>query len=1051
MGDTEESINNLTSALSKYTKQLEKSNAILAKNNVELNSTKKTQEKISKETVNNYKVMKESSSLLEKSAGFVKDIFSSTVKLSSTMASIGTAGFLANVVKDTINLNNEMTALSMRMGKGKAGIKELTNTVSGLQASIGTSYETAVSLVSELAKIKYDGNIKEAAAGIDLFSRATGVSNGEVLQLTTNLSKGSGLSGKSINALYAGMVKVQQEVGISDQGMTALVNSISEASYNMTAFGKSSDEVKRMSTDMVALVGSLEKVGISAQKSTQFLNDLTDPDRIQDNILLYSQLGVSIEDAMSGSIDMDTMDSSLKELSQKIVDMGPIAGSQFAKSMGMSFKDASKMVNVQEGAASQLSDQAETSEEKALETLKALEKTTEGLGKQATTFFNKLEGKLRSLGPVLFITVAAILPKLLKHIGDSLHNLFTKSSKEVDASVKDSAEKNASVVTDAVGSSVSAGIKKANDSFKALATSAGEALKGNFKSFFGDTESKMEKLRKKAQKESFADAFLTASKQNLIDSIKSDIADSNKKIEDYSKRMTDIGLDVSAAFEKGDDGILRINKSALNEFETSKDLTKEKRKYLEYISKQYSIEQAGLDTSSQKLKVQMGARYAYAKQINELTESISNKEKDQAEAAQAVNKSKSKLADLSSKIAIKKEAMSHVDDETKKVMQQQLNLLQGEFAETVQIKKINDDKQKGLSKEVETEKDKLKTIENQVKEKEKLKNPLSKIASGTWDKVKTTARESTIGQAVAASKKKSKENGGGKVRQNARAAGKVAAMGAGKALGGVGKMLGGISKSIGPMAIVMALIGKIMDKIKEPLEELIDEVMGFLEPVLKPIITILGKLMRTLVKTLMPPILNILSGILSVAHVILKPLIAILKAMENIPVVGKAFKGVGDTLEQLTGKEVTGGLKDAAKAISNMPDDFAKKQDEQNDKSQAAVIKAEGGSLVAVSSTTGQPAEQPKATQEVSSTTQQVSEKKDEPDAAVQMAEEKEKKAQKLNRETIEEKVIGIYDKINSIADFLINIGKDNALAYTSSTAKSINLEAPENSTGTGK
>lgn len=1046
MGDTEESINNLTSALSKYTKQLEKSNAILAKNNVELNSTKKTQEKISKETVNNYKVMKESSSLLEKSAGFVKDIFESTVKLSSTMASIGTAGFLANVVKDTINLNNEMTALSMRMGKGKAGIKELTNTVSGLQASIGTSYETAVSLVSELAKIKYDGSIKEAAAGIDLFSRATGVSNGEVLQLTTNLSKGSGLSGKSINALYAGMVKVQQEVGISDQGMTALVNSISEASYNMTAFGKSSDEVKRMSTDMVALVGSLEKVGISAQKSTQFLNDLTDPDRIQDNILLYSQLGVSIEDAMSGSIDMDTMDSSLKELSRKIVDMGPIAGSQFAKSMGMSFKDASKMVNVQEGAASQLSDQAETSEEKALETLKALEKTTEGLGKQATTFFNKLEGKLRSLGPILFIAVAAILPKLLKHIGNSLHNLFTKSSKEVDASVKDSAEKNASVVTDAVGSSVSAGIKKANDSFKALAGSAGDALKGTFKSFFGDTESKMEKLRKKAKKESFADAFLTASKQNLIDSIKSDIADSNKKIEDYSKRMTDIGLDVSAAFEKGNDGILRINKSALNEFETSKDLTKEKRKYLEYISKQYSVEQAGLDTSSQKLKVQMGARYAYAKQINDLTESISNKEKDQAEAAQAVNKSKSKLADLSSKIAIKKEAMNHVDDETKKVMQQQLNLLQGELAETVQIKKINDSKQKGLSVELETEKNKLKTIEKQVKEKEKLKNPLSKIASGTWDKIKTTARESTIGQAVAASKKKSKENGGGKVRQNARAAGKVAAMG----LGGIGKMLGGISKSIGPMAIVMALIGKIMDKIKEPLEELIDEVMGFLEPVLKPIITVLGKLMRTLVKTLMPPILNILSGILSVAHVILKPLISILKAMENIPVVGKAFKGVGDTLEQLTGSEVTGGLKDAAKAISNMPDDFAKKQDEQNDKSQAAVIKAEGGSLVAVSSTTGQPAEQPKATQEVSSTTQQVSEKKEEPDAAAQMAEEKEKKAQKLNRETIEEKVIGIYDAINSISNFLINTGKNNALSYTSSTAKTIDLSAPENSSGTG-
>ena len=60
-------------------------------------------------------------------------------------------------------------------------------------------------------------------------------------------------------------------------------------------------------TDKTKLVSSLEKVGISAQQATQWIERLTDPDNIEKNIGLYAQLGISISDALSGNIDGDTI------------------------------------------------------------------------------------------------------------------------------------------------------------------------------------------------------------------------------------------------------------------------------------------------------------------------------------------------------------------------------------------------------------------------------------------------------------------------------------------------------------------------------------------------------------------------------------------------------------------------------------------------------------------------------------------------------------------------------------------------------------------------
>ena len=88
--------------------------------------------------------------------------------------------------------------------------------------------------------------------------------------------------------------------------------------------------------------------------------------------------------------------------------------------------------------------------------------------------------------------------------------------------------------------------------------------------------------------------------------------------------------------------------------------------------------------------------------------------------------------------------------------------------------------------------------------------------------------------------------------------------------------------------------------------------------------------------------------------VLLTPLKLILKALSHLPGIGKAFEGVNDVIEAITGKEVADGLIKAAESIENSGDnlaDAAEKQEEAADGQQeAAKISAAGGNLTLVES-----------------------------------------------------------------------------------------------------
>lgn len=1029
---TQEDVSNLTSSLKEMTKVLENNNKLLLKSGDIYNNTRDTQKEINKNLEKQGKIQKDvtaeykkQNALIENTKELAGEILSNFTKLSLVFTSGGIIGAVAKIVKDSINLDNVTTKLAARMGK-MVQKAELKGAVNSLQAEVGATYESAVEMVSMLASRRYVDNITEAAKGANLFNRATGVAEGQVANFVTELNKGAHLTTSSINAMLTGMIKVQQSIGLSEEGMYTATIAIQKAAVNMSAFGKSSDDIQKMANQTTALIGAMEKVGVAAGDAAQLIDKLTDPDRIEDNILLYSQLGISMEDAMSGNFDLKNMDGQLKEMAQKIVDMGPIAGSQFAKSMGMSYKQATQMAKMEGNEVDQVSEAAQTAEEGALDTMKQLEEQTEGFGEAMQTAFNEVEGRIRQLPKIALVAGGLLIATLL-----------TKAKKKIMKFSQDvSSPKQMSVMTEGIGSSIALGFNKglhiAEQSLLQTGKTAKRAVGQWFDStavgaFFNGTERRIDTLIAKAKKQTFADVYLESAKKNKVDMLRE-----HESLLEEQKQA-----ELNKLQELLDEKQKEIFKA--NEGDIEKALA----------AVQTDVANEGNGSSSKQEKAKLKAVQEIVKayeRMNSQQESFKNRAKELLEDDHNLLENKEALANAQEKFSQAQEDSAKAAAEAKAAEDEVNNLIKirdkltGEGAEEARKeynKRISEQQAiLELAKKTATEKENelkeadgiVKKAKEQVEESEKqIKNQsmLVKLAKGFATNMKAAVRErfdsSTFGQAYNAARQGGGEGGTSWIKGVGAGVGAVAKEGTGKALSGIAKGVSGIMKSVGPMALVMAVIGKIMSELQEPMEKVIDGLMTFFKPVMDILTGVLGEALTKIVKGLFPPLLKISAHILQFMGVLLTPLKLILKALSHLPGIGKAFEGVNDVIEAITGKEVADGLIKAAENIENSGDNLAeaaeKQEEAANGQQEAAKISAAGGNLTLVESA------KTNANPQASSTTQTTTESS--ADAQLKDIENKKKqKKEDSHRSFVEEQLDKICKAIENLSNVIASQDK---------------------------
>ena len=382
----------------------------------------KEQEKEGKQTKANTSAIKNATDALKDfnnnigdTTDALKVLYLKDMVLAGGILGLGKA--LIDTAVKILTFNSELHRTVINAGKGAAGVEAYSKTVVNLGKSMGATQEDAQKVVKTLAELQYLGSAKEIESAAEAsygLARAFGISHEEVTQNTVELQKWGQVSAKTTTAMYADLMKVAQANGLTKNGVSAIMKTTTEWSGMLKAFGKTAPmDVQRYNMSLAKTVSALEKVGISAQTSTKLLEDLTDPTQIEANIPAYAALGISITDAISGNIDPEKMGAGLKEFGEKLKQMGPIAGAQYAKAMGVSYKDAIKAASADMAEASQVD---MTPEEKSAEAMKQLTEATKSTTEKIQDVFTKIGAKLRSFGPLVMIVGGTLINFLMKRI-----------------------------------------------------------------------------------------------------------------------------------------------------------------------------------------------------------------------------------------------------------------------------------------------------------------------------------------------------------------------------------------------------------------------------------------------------------------------------------------------------------------------------------------------------------------------------------------------------------------------------------------------------------
>jgi len=353
--------NSLQKTLKQTETTMKSFNSLLEKSSKNFTSMDKTADKM----VDHYDDIEKSQTTITKSTtnwlGGLKKVGSTIARIIPGAATLFSAATIFDAAKATLDLDTNMKHLSYRMGDAGKNLGALKGAVMDTVHATGIAVDQASQLVTQLRELRVPTkDLSQMTKNVARFSDITGVTATNAAELAGNLMRVGRLGSDATANVLAGMVNVQRVVGMTESEMQDLSEGIIYSTKMLNQMGKTAGQIEHFNKGVVKLAGAFTQVGLSAQDANKFVEELLDPERVQDNAFLYAKLGVSLEDAFSGNVDPGLLASKFKDLGNELRNMSGPAAAAMAKELGMplhqlrqmSEMDLSKLEKTFQGGAS---------------------------------------------------------------------------------------------------------------------------------------------------------------------------------------------------------------------------------------------------------------------------------------------------------------------------------------------------------------------------------------------------------------------------------------------------------------------------------------------------------------------------------------------------------------------------------------------------------------------------------------------------------------------------------------------------------------------------
>lgn len=353
---------------------------------------------------------------------------------SSTLGMLGLGGGMISLVHSAFQIIQTMGHLADSMRELSTDTGNTSKAVGTLYTAWGTSLGNMQQLQSAMHALNNVGiplgkQFTELTSLMGDLDQMTGISADTWGHFTGSLAFNFKATTQDIKDVTSAVISS----GVKGQQMQVVMESISKAVEHVGYSAKDSKEmVKSLAQSISSSVGVFQKLGISAQSATQFLDKMIDPNEFQNNAQLFARLGISADDFFksmeSGKGSMDLMDKlmgNLPELASKLASIqNPFQRFNIAKQMGLPMEMVSKLAGKTKG---EIQDMMKVQMEKAKGD-EALKKKKEEAKANQERFNEMLEQlKMQALAPIVAL-VSKHLPtfiKILTSLANLANSIFT--------------------------------------------------------------------------------------------------------------------------------------------------------------------------------------------------------------------------------------------------------------------------------------------------------------------------------------------------------------------------------------------------------------------------------------------------------------------------------------------------------------------------------------------------------------------------------------------------------------------------------------------------
>lgn len=351
---------------------------------------------------------------------------------------LGLEKIIPGVLDLFVDQSKEIRNLNKELGQGSKSISAFKAGIAAMSGQIGVGTRETIELLNTTKK--YHQGLNETTAATLKFVKASGASSDILGNLTSKMKIMGVVSEETLTRTYENLLSVRDAYGLTNDEVDNIISSITKYTVATQA---TSDQIDRATASLAKFTSQLTSAGMEAERVKEIVDNMLDPDRMTDNLVLMNKLGISVNDMVSGDpiAKLEGSTEKLKQLGQEIATIAKtnrFQANEMAKIYGLTLEEATtlstldtseKALNTQKKLDQYRNEMASFSE-----SIKSFKDKMVGVISGPLSIFGKVLENLgnaiglfgRGVGGIISIY---FINKLLKRIRDGLYDIVGQAAK----------------------------------------------------------------------------------------------------------------------------------------------------------------------------------------------------------------------------------------------------------------------------------------------------------------------------------------------------------------------------------------------------------------------------------------------------------------------------------------------------------------------------------------------------------------------------------------------------------------------------------------------